>query len=82
MEMKNLNSLVEDVSAALKLPLDKVPLLCIEQKLSLLERFKLKEIIKSEKTRKRVQHFSEFIKKFPQCKPDPESIKKELNIFN
>jgi len=50
-----------------------VPLLCTENKLSLTQHFRLKEVIRSAKARKRVQHFSEFIKKFPECDPDPET---------
>lgn len=46
-EMEILNSALEDASTALQLPLDKVPLMCVEEKLSLLERFKLKQLIKS-----------------------------------
>ena len=76
--MENINSLVEDAATALQLPIDKVPLLCTEQPLSLVERYKLKEVIKSAKARKRVQHFSEFIKKFPECDPDPEAIYQEV----
>ena len=48
-EMKELNSLVEDASNALGLPLEKVPLLCVEEKLSLLQRYKLRQLIESEK---------------------------------
>jgi hypothetical protein len=72
--MKNMDSLLLDAVAALQLPIDKVPLVCIEQPLSLLERYKLKEVIKSAKARERVQHFSEFIKKFPECDVDPEAV--------
>ena len=68
----NSDSLVEDASAALQLPLDQRHLICVEDKRSMLERFKLREVIKSEKARKRVQHFSEFIKKFPECDADPK----------
>lgn len=78
LEMGNLNSLIEDASTALQLPMDKVPLLCTEQPLSLVERYKLKEVIKSAKVRKRVQHFSEFIKKFPECDVDPEAVYQEV----
>ena len=77
-EMKELNSIVEEASAALKLPIDKVPLLCVEEKLSLLQRYKLRQLIESEKARKRVQHFSEFIKKFPECNPNPESVYEQI----
>ncbi len=77
-EMKQLNSLVEDTSTALQLPLDKVHLVCVEEKLSLLQRYKLRELIKSEKLRKRVQHFSEFIKKFPDCDATPEAVYEQI----
>lgn len=78
MKMENLNSLVEEAAAALQLPLDKVPLLCVEEKLSLLQGYKLKALIKSAKAKKRVQHFSEFIKKFPECDADPETVFQEI----
>ena len=77
-EMKELNSLVEDASTALQLPLDKLPLLCVEEKLSLVQRYKLRQLIESEKARKRVQHFNEFIKKFPQCDADPEAVYEQI----
>jgi len=77
-EMKQLNSLVEDTSTALQLPLDKAPLLCVEEKLSLVQRYKLKQLIKDPKVRKRVQYFSEFIKKFPECDADPEAVYEQI----
>lgn len=77
-DMENINSLVEDAAAALELPIDKTPLLCVEEPLSLLERYKLKQVIKSVKAQKRVQHFSEFIKKFPECDADPETVYQEV----
>jgi len=77
LEMKNLNSLLEDTAAALHLPIDQVPLLCSEQPLSLLERYKLTSLVESAKARNRVQHFSEFIKKFPECDTDPEAVYEE-----
>jgi hypothetical protein len=77
-EMKNFRSIVEDASDALQLPLDQVPLLCTENKISLTQRFRLKEVIRSAKARKRVQHFSEFIKKFPECDADPETVFQEI----
>lgn len=82
LEMTNLRSVVNDTSDALKLPLDQVPLMCTENKLSLRERFQLKEIIRSEKAKKRVQHFSEFIKKFSECDPEPESVLNESMGIN
>jgi len=79
MYMQNLNSLVEDTATALQLPLDKVPLVgCVEEKLSLVQRFKLRQLIESDKARKRVQHFNEFMKKFPECDPDPEAVYEEI----
>jgi len=57
---------------------DKVHLLCVEEKLSLLQRYKLRQLIKSEKARKRVQDFSEFIKKFPECDADPEAVYEQI----
>lgn len=74
LEMKNLDSLLVDTAPALQLPIDKVSLLCTEQPFSLLQRYRLKEVIKSEKVRQRVQHFSEFIKKFPECDADSEAV--------
>ena len=66
LEMKNLDLFVEK------------PLLCIEQPLSLVERYKLKEIIKSDKARQRVQHYGKFIKKFSECEPEPEKIYEQI----
>ena len=77
-EMKNLRSLVEETSDALHLPLDQVPLVCTEDKLSLTQRFKLKEVIPSHKARKRIQHFSEFLKKFSECDADSETVFNEI----
>ena len=54
LEMKNFRSLVEDASDVLQLPLDQVPLLCTENKLSLTQRFRLKQVIRSAKARKRL----------------------------
>ena len=78
LEMQNFSSLVEDASDALQLPLAQVPLLCTENKISLTQRFRLKEVIRSAKARKRVQHFSEFIKQFPECDADPETVFQEI----
>lgn len=61
LEIKNMDSLLGDGTFLIELLTNKVPLLCVEEKLSLLERYKLKEVIKSTKVQKRVQHFSEFI---------------------
>lgn len=70
--------MVEDTSTALQLPLDKKHLLCVEEKLSLLQRYKLRELTESAKARKRVQHFNEFIKKFADCDVDPEAIYEQI----
>jgi len=77
-EMVKLNSLVEDTSTVLQLPLDKVPLVCVEEKLSLLQRFKLRKLVESGEIQNRVQHFNEFIKKFPECDVDPEAVYEEV----
>jgi hypothetical protein len=82
MGIKNFKSLAEDAPTAVQLPIDKVPLLCVEEKLSLLQRFKLKEIIKSAKTKKRVQYFSQFIKKFAECNVDLEAVKEKITSIN
>jgi hypothetical protein len=77
MQMENFNSLMEETAAALQLPLDKVPLICSEQPLSLVERYKLKELVANAQTKQRVQQFSEFIKRFPECNADPEAVYEE-----
>ena len=86
LEMKNFNSLLKDTATALQLPIDKVPLLCVEQPLSVIERYKLESLIENDKLeslvrsakfRNRVQHFSKFIKKFPQCNANPEVLYEE-----
>lgn len=73
MEMKKLNN-----------NKDMLPLLhdfkfvsCQEKKLSLVQRYKLKQMVQNKKIRQQVQHFSEFIKKFPECTPDPETVYEE-----
>jgi hypothetical protein len=73
-EMKNFDSFIEEGSAAIQSQLDKVNVICVEEKLSLVQRYKLKQVLKSEKARKRVQHFSEFIKKFPECDVIPAEV--------
>jgi len=75
LEMKNCNLIVENPASLVS---NKLLLHCIEEPLSLVERYKLKEVIKSVNSRKRVQHFSEFIKKFPECDPNPEAIYREI----
>ena len=78
LEMQNLDSLLVDAANALQLPIDKVPLVCVEEKLSLLQRYKLREVIRSAKARKHIEHFSEFIKKFPECDADPEAVYEQI----
>jgi hypothetical protein len=58
----------------IKLPVDEGPLLCVENKLSLSERFVLRSLVKNEKIERRIQHFSDFIKKFPKCDVDPQDV--------
>lgn len=52
--MTKLNSVVEDRLAGLQLSLDKVELLCVEEKLSFLQCYKSREIIKNAKAQKRI----------------------------
>jgi hypothetical protein len=75
LEMKNI---IQETSPAFQLPLDKAPLACVEEKLSLVQRYKLREVIESSRARKQIQHFSEFIKKFPECDPDPKKVYDEI----
>lgn len=77
-KMQKINSLVQSASDELRLPLDKVSLVCVEEKLSLLQRYKLRQVINDVQTRKRVQHFNEFIKKFGECDPDPLDVYNEI----
>jgi hypothetical protein len=80
-EMQKLKSLIEETALELKLPIDKVPLLsveCVENKISILQRFKLRQLIENAKVKKRVMHFNEFIKKFPECSVDLEEIYQEV----
>jgi hypothetical protein len=79
LEMKNIDSHLENAKAMmLQPPIDEVPFICTEQPLSLLERFTLRDVSESMKNRKRIQHFSEFIKKFPECAADPEAVYQEV----
>jgi hypothetical protein len=73
-QMEKLNQLVEEPLTEL----DKVHLVCVEDKISLSQRYKLKQLTNDKKIRKRVQHFSEFIKKFRECDPDPEAIFEQI----
>ena len=54
------------------------PLICVEQKLSLIERYKLRQLTKNTLAKNRIKHFSEFIKKFPDCVPDLENLYQEI----
>lgn len=75
-EMKELNLFV--TSPPIQLPLDKISLVCVEEKLSILQRFKLRKLVESERAQKSVQYFNEFIKKFPECDSDPEAVYEQL----
>lgn len=75
-EIKELKSLVEETSTALQLP--KVPLIYVEEKLSLVQRFKLRKVIESKRVQNRVKNFNEFIKKFPECDADPEAVYEQI----
>jgi hypothetical protein len=80
-EMKKLiSSLVENTSAGVKTPLDAIDVthvICVEEPLSIVQRHKLREVVESTQARKRVQHFSEFIKKFPECGVIPSNLMPE-----
>ena len=78
LEMANLDSLIVTTANAIKLPIDKVHLLCVERPNSLLERYKLKKIIRSAKAQRRIQYFREFIKRFPECDVDSETVYREF----
>lgn len=83
-EMKELGSFVdvEGTPTALQFPLDKIPsglpLVCVQDKLSLLQRYKLRSFIEGKRIQKCAQHFSEFIKKFPECEAAPEDVYKQV----
>jgi hypothetical protein len=83
-EMKNLDSRLVDAAAALQLPVNEVPLVCTEQPFSLLERYKLKAVIKNGKLRERTEHFRKFMKGFPECGADPKTVYQEVigNVQN
>ena len=78
LEMQNMESLIKDYP----LLAEGIPAIagveCVEQKLSLLERFKLRQLIPNDSARKRVQNFSEFIKNFKECDADREAIIEEF----
>lgn len=54
------------------------PLVCIEQRTSLVQRYKLRSIVERVKAEKQIVHFDEFIKKFPECAPDPLIIYQKI----
>jgi len=78
LKMENLGSAVEKVGTQLQPPSDKLHLVCTEQPLPLLQRYKLKLIIKSQQAQKRVEYFSEFIKKSPEWNADPTLVYEEI----
>jgi hypothetical protein len=80
-QMQELNSLVAESSEKLKLPLEKVPLMsveCVKEKVSILQRYKLRQVVESEKVKNRVKYFNKFIEKFPECDVNIEEIAKEV----
>ena len=74
LEMKNHKLLLEDLATQIQLPINEVPLVCVEQPLSLYQRYQLKSLIKGVQSQKQVQFFNEFIKKFPECDVDSEIL--------
>jgi len=75
-EMEGFDSFLDAVSPAL--PLDTVHVVCVEEKLSLSQRYKLRKLVESEASQKRVQDFYTFIKKFPECNANPEDVYNEV----
>jgi hypothetical protein len=76
-----LNGLAEESFETFELPFNEGPLVCIEEQSSLVQPFKLEKIVgiqKSRKLKKRIQHFNEFIKQFPDCGVDEKIIDKEI----
>jgi hypothetical protein len=76
-----LKTVAEKAFETFEMPLSKGPLICIEEKFSLVQSFKLKEVtgvIRNSKIKKRIQHFNEFIKQFPDCGPDEEIIYEKI----
>jgi hypothetical protein len=73
-KMKELNVLIRDTS----IRLDKPHVRCVENKLSLVQRYKLTEIIKSQHAKNRVQYFNKFIRKLPECDVDAEKVLHEM----
>ena len=76
-EMGNFNSFIQN-GTELQLPLNKEPLLCVEDKLSLLQRYKLRKLTESLKAENKIQYFNEFIQKFSESDPDPEAVYEEI----
>lgn len=56
--------------------------MCTENKFSLTQRFrletKLRRLARNDKIKKQVQYFNKFIKQFPECNTDPESLFEEI----
>jgi hypothetical protein len=53
-------------------------LLCVEEKLSLVQRYRLKELLTTVETRKRVKHFDHFINQLTDCSVDTPQKYKEI----
>ena len=78
MEMKEIVAPDETQAMPFSVPSESAAIECVESKLSLTQRYRLKQLLKGEKTRRQVQHFSEFIKKFPECDPNEELVSQEI----
>jgi hypothetical protein len=65
--MRKFNSFVE-----------KPPLVCVEEKISLLQRHKLKELTKNKLTKNRVQYFNQFIERFSECGVDIDEVYEQI----
>ena len=74
-EMRSTIQITKDELLELEPP---VYLSCFEEKTSLIQRYKLRELLDSKSGKRRIQHFSEFIKRFPECQPDTEALYKDI----
>jgi hypothetical protein len=70
LEMTELIPIIKPEIVELEVPV----YVCLEEKLSLVQRYRLQKITGTRKGDKQVQYFNEFIKKFTACDPDQEAI--------
>jgi hypothetical protein len=68
-EMTKLEAIVKNPS--IELP---KPFVCVENPLSIVQRFSLRSSLESDKARNQVKYFRDFIKKVPECDVDPDTV--------